>query len=90
MTWRAICAWPDPSALIRALGVEVVKQRAANGEGGAQFSLGYLLVREADGNVGFMGASGSSPVADVGLALSTYMFRVAHRTEARPCGHVTK
>jgi len=89
-TWRAISAWPDPSALFRALGAEVVKQRAAQGEGEAQFSLGCLLVHEADGRVGSMGASGRSPLADVGLALSTYMFRVAHQTEARRCGYLTK
>ena len=83
MTWRALCAWPDPSALIRALGAEVVKQRAAKGEGEAQFSQGCMLVSRADGNAGLPGASGRSPMADVGLALPTYVFRVAHQTEAR-------
>jgi hypothetical protein len=34
----------------------------------AQFSLGCLLVSEADGNAGLMGAGGRSPMADVGLA----------------------
>jgi len=62
---------------------------AALGEGEAQFSLGCLLVGAADGNTGFLGASGSSPMADVGLERSTYVFRVAHRTEARRCGHLT-
>jgi len=51
-------AWPDPSARVDALGVEVVKQREAMGDGAAQFSQGCLLVSRADGNVGFMGASG--------------------------------
>ena len=83
MTWRAISAWPDPSALLDALGDEVVKQMAAKGEGEAQFSQGYLLVCEADGDAGSFGSGGRSPVAVVGLTLTTYMFRVAHRTEAR-------
>jgi len=82
LTWRATSAWPDPSALVDALGGEVVKQRAAMGEGEAQFSQGCLLVSGADGNVGFMGAGGRSPMADVGLALCTYMFRAALRAEA--------
>jgi len=76
--------------LYAALGAEVLQQRAAKGEGEAQFSQGCLLVSEADGHVGMMGASGRSPLADVGLALSTYVFRGAHRAEARLCGHLTK
>jgi hypothetical protein len=87
--WRAIYAWPDPSALFEALGAEVVKQRADTGEGEAQFSQGCLLVSEADGHVGSRGEIGRSPMADVGLALSTYVFRVAHLTEARRRGHLT-
>jgi hypothetical protein len=75
-------------ALIVALGFEVVKQRAAKGEGEAQFSQGCLLVSRADGNVGFRGASGRSPMADVGLAVSTYVFRVVHLTEAHRRGHL--
>jgi len=76
MTWRARSAWPDPLALIDAVGAEGLKQRAAKGEGEAQFSLGCKLVSEADGHGGRpLGTSGRSPVADVGLALSTYMFR---------------
>ena len=75
LTWRAISAWPDPSALIRALGSEVVKQKAAKGEGEAQFSQGCRLVSRADGNTGLMGASGRSPMAEVGLALSPARFQ---------------
>jgi hypothetical protein len=67
-----------------------VKQRAANGEGEAQFSQGCLLVNEADGHVGLLGASGRSPLADVGLEFSTYVWRTAHPTEARRCGYLTK
>jgi len=81
LTWRVTSAWPDPSALIRALGAGVVKQRAAEGEGEAQFSQGCGLVSEADGDGGF--ASGRSPMADVGLALCTAQFPVAHQTETR-------
>ena len=90
MTWRAIPDWPDPSVLLRALGAEIVQQRAANGEGEAQFSQGCLLVSEADGNAGSFGLGGRSPLADVGFALSTYMSRIAHRAEARRCGRLTK
>jgi len=87
MTWRAISAWPDPSALCEALGVVVVRQRAAEGDREAQFSLGYVLVDEADEDAGatHLGASGRSPKADVGLALCTAQFPVAHQTEMR-CG----
>ena len=78
LTWRATSAWPDTSALVFALGADVVKQRAAKGEGEAQFSLGFLMVYDEDGNTGLLGASGRSPMADVGLKLSTYVFPVAH------------
>jgi hypothetical protein len=90
MTWRAIPVWPDASALFDALGVPLVKQTAAWGDGEAQFSYGCLLVNEADGYAGLLGASGRSPIADVGLALAAYLFRVAHRTEARRCGYLPK
>jgi len=76
-------------ALIDALGDEAVRQMAAKGEGEAQYSQGFLLVSRADGDRGTpLGASGRSPMADVGLALSTCISRVAHRTEARRCGHL--
>ena len=72
----AISAWPDPSALVDALGAEVVKQRAAKGEGEAQFSQGCMLVSGADGDVGgALGTSGRSPKADVGLASAPHSFR---------------
>jgi len=68
-----------------------LKEMAAKGDGEAQFSQGCLLVSRADGVPGTpLGAGGRSPMADVGLALSTYVFRVAHRTEARRCGHLTE
>jgi len=79
LTWRVISAWPDPLALVDALGAEVVKQRAAKGEGEAQFSQGCMLVFEADGDAGLLGAGGRSPKADVGLALCTPQFPVAHQ-----------
>ena len=80
----------DPLELFRSLGFDVVKNRAAKGEGEAQFSLGFELVSAASGGPGTpLGAGGNSPLADVGLALSTSVFRVAHRTEARRCGNLT-
>jgi hypothetical protein len=83
MKWLVIPAWSYASLLHTALGFEAVKQRAAKGEGEAQFSQGCFLVSEADGHVGLMGAGGRSPKADVGLALSTCVFRVALWTETR-------
>jgi len=77
LTRRAISAWPDPSALFRTLGAEVVRQRAAIGEGEAQFTEGCRLVSAADGNGSLKGASGRSPMADVGLALCTAQCPVA-------------
>jgi hypothetical protein len=65
--------------MVTVLGAEVVKELAAKGMGEAQFSQGCLLVSEADGHADFMGASGRSPMADVGLALSTHLFRVSPR-----------
>jgi len=47
---------------------------AAKGEGEAQFSRGCLLMSEAGGGQGILGAGGRSPKADVGLALCTSQF----------------
>jgi hypothetical protein len=76
LTWRAMTAWPDPLAMLDALGLEVIQQRAAKGDGEAQFSLGWLLVRGADGQAGEQGTSGRSPRSDVGFALSNCLYRV--------------
>ena len=80
----------DPLVLFRSLGYEVVKQRAAEGEGEAQFSQGCLfIVSRADGGLGTpLGGSGRSPQADVGLELCTAQFPVAHYNETHRCGHV--
>ena len=67
-----------------------MKQKAAKGDGEALFSLGHFLVQEADGKEGLLGANGRSPMADVGLALSTCTFRVAHRTEMRRRVHLSR
>ena len=76
-------AWPYPSALFAALGPQVVKRKADAGDREAQFSLGYGLLNEADGDGGEgelkpLGAGGRSPVADVGFALCAEQFPVAH------------
>jgi len=47
ITWRAISAWPDPSALFRALGAETVRRRAGEGDREAQWSLGCCLLAGA-------------------------------------------
>jgi hypothetical protein len=74
-----------PNLLFEALGAEVVMQMAAKGDGEAQFSQGCVLVLRADGSVGTLGGSGRSPLADVGLALSTYVSQpliVSRRVDA--------
>ena len=59
----------NPWDLIRAIGVEGVRQRAAEGDMEAQFSMGIRTLREADGfaQTAVPGASGRSYLADVGL-----------------------
>ena len=68
MTW-AISAWPDPSALIDALGAEVVKQ-ADEGNRAAQYSQGCSLIGEVQGadGAGLSGAAGRSPKVEAGWA----------------------
>jgi hypothetical protein len=66
MTWRATSAWPDSSALFHAIGAQVVKRKADEGDREAQWSLGYRLLSE-DGVPGMpLGAAGRTPKADVG------------------------
>jgi hypothetical protein len=65
----------DPLVLFRAIGSETLKQRASAGDREAQFSLGFMLMRAADGNSGPLGVSGRSPKADVGLVLCTLLAR---------------
>ena len=60
-----------------------MKQRAAKGDGEAQFSQGYMLVSEADADGGPLGSSGRSPDADVGLPLCIAQFPVARQTQTR-------
>ena len=82
MTWRAIFARPDPSALLEAIDIEVVKQKAAEGDREAQFSHGYLLVMASGGPAGEgceeIGTVDRLPKLEVGLALGTAWFSVAH------------
>ena len=59
----------DPRVLVRALGAEVVKRRAGEGDREAQWSLGYSLMCEAGVPGTPLGAGGRSPKADVGLEL---------------------
>ena len=56
----------EPTVLFRAVGVEIVKQMAGAGDREAQFSLGYSLVRAADGAAGAtsLGAAGRSPQSE--------------------------
>jgi hypothetical protein len=70
----------DPLVLFRALGPEIVKKRAAEGDREAQFSEGYRLLSAA-GVAGMPPGVARSPQEDVGLALCTAQFPVAHQTE---------
>ena len=65
----------DPRVLVRALGAEIVRQRAGAGDREAQWSQGYKLVREAGVPGTPLGAAGRSPKADVGLHLALRSFR---------------
>jgi len=59
-----------------ALGAEVVKQRAAKGDGEAQFSQGFLSVSAAGGgDESPLGTGGRTPKADVGLASAPHSLR---------------
>jgi hypothetical protein len=76
----------DCGVLLEALGSEVVRQLAGEGNRTAQFSLGYKLMSEAEfdaGATGGLGASGRSPKADVGLSMPLYIdtFPAAHQKE---------
>ena len=58
----------NPCVLVRALGAEIVKRRAGEGDREAQWSQGSQLMCEADGGAGMpLGSGGRSPKADVGV-----------------------
>jgi len=69
--WREVCAWPDSLALFQSLGGAVVKRRADAGDREAQFTHGIMLMSEANGGEGHLGAPATSPKAQVGLDLGT-------------------
>jgi TPR repeat protein len=59
----------DASALFHALGLPMVKRKAAAGDRDAQYSLGYWLVLEAGDEGEPLGTGGRSPQSDEGVAL---------------------
>jgi hypothetical protein len=73
----------DYKVLLRALGIQRVTQKAAEGDMEAQFSQGYNLMSGAAAGGGAaggpLGAAGRSPMADVGLALRTAHFPLAQQ-----------
>jgi len=69
----------DPAAF-GALGAENVKRMADEGDAAAQYSQGYRLLCEA-GAAGMPLGMTRSTKADVGFALCTAQFPVAHQTE---------
>jgi hypothetical protein len=70
----------DPGALFQTFGADVVEQRAAHGDGEAQWSRGYRLLSRAGAAGTPMGLTRSTK-ADVGFALCIAQFPVAHQTE---------
>jgi hypothetical protein len=84
--WKTQAA--DPDLLVRALGGELVKERAGEGDMEAQWSWGCRLLGELAGAAGTLSAAaGRSPQADVGFALCNARFPFAHQTATRRCGH---
>jgi hypothetical protein len=87
----------DPTVLVRVLGPEHVKVRAAEGDPAAQYSVGHWLLSEANvetrqsaANVGTaLGAAGRTPQAEAGPALSPKRFR-SLTTLGCICGHHLK
>ena len=65
------------------MGGEVLRRRAGGGDREAQWSLGWALMSNAGVPGTPLGAAGSSPQADVGLALCTSQFLVAHQNDTR-------
>jgi hypothetical protein len=72
---------PCPWVLVRALGPDLVKQRAEEGDRAAQFSVACSFIGDASGALGYHPAAGTSPSMDVGLhlALCTLQIPVAHQ-----------
>jgi hypothetical protein len=68
----------DPLALLRAVGAAVVKRKADAGDREAQFTVGVMLMSEANGGAAFRDAPATSPKAQVGLRtyLPTEEFRL--------------
>jgi len=66
----------DPEEMARALGWDVVQRKAAEGKKEAQFSVGVTLLNAAD----------RAEVADVGFALCTHTFPVAHKCTSHNTG----
>ena len=70
----------NPNDMLRALGRQTLLKRAAEGDGEAQYSLGFRSMGEAAGVAGTpIGTGGRSPEADVGCALCSAHFPVAHQ-----------
>jgi len=93
MNVKPVGDWTTQAAnsnLFRALGPEMVKRRAAEGDMEAQFSLGYRLMAEAEGSAEApLGTAATSPKSDVGLTPRTAQFPVARTTAlTRRCGHL--
>jgi len=80
----------DPFVLFRALGDDVVKQKADAGDRESQFSLGYRLLNAADSAAGatLLGAGGRSPKADEGTALLEQAAGQGHAYAMEALGHI--
>ena len=71
MTWRAVSDRPAPPALVHALGAQVVKQKADEGDRAAQYGQGWRLINE-ERVAGAGGAGRSSAKVEVGMALCIF------------------
>jgi len=79
----------DPMALVKSLGARVVNERAAAGDGEAQYSRGCLIRAEAGRETqSLSGAAGRKPLALVGFNTSVGTLHPpmsAHQTDVRRC-----
>jgi len=65
----------NPHVTLRALGVEIVKQKADDGDREAQYSLGFRFASEVGEGAGELGMANRSPKAEAGLTLCADTFR---------------
>ena len=91
-------AVPDVASNVCQARFLGARSRSGEAEGwpgrqGSPVEPGCRLLEQAEGHAGFMDAGGRSPLLDVGLALSTYMYVLSGSPVQRAgasCDHLTK